>query len=399
MKQDQLIDALKVRGLPLPKTGTGRNGAILSRDLVETLGDYEQDLLWLSDRDEQHMRLRRSIEPMKAYQFTRLNTTEQRRLWAQRAVDGECVAERKVDGWRMLITCVPLIEGGCSLRFWGGNVSDVNFLPKNYSNHVAVKGKVELIPPFPLIIDTECVCHTQPVQDNGLPATNTREAVQAILGSSAERAYALQKEHTLEFVVHDVIEPNREQPYSSRMAVRELVTALLPSQFSEVETNLTTGETVGAFTERMWAGGEEGAVVKFKDIPYKSGARNREYAIKIKRTAQQAVGQDIDAYLHSTYSTPEWREAGLIGGVNLAVWLHDRGDFSEHIIASISSMPTTLRHQLTNGFGQFKGKVVVVNGQELSSRNTRLMHATTDWQFREDKTYHDCDLFLPEEEF
>ena len=417
MKTAQLLNELKIRGLRLPEQGSGPLGKITNDDLIKALGDYEIEISSYSYNYREHLKLRRAFTPMKAYRLTNLSKAQQRELWKSTQY-----CEKKENGWRVMVTCIK--DKG--VQFWGGNISTVNFLPVNYSNKIFLNPYIKIADfnaySGAFIIDCECICRTFPEQANGYPATDTREAVAAILGSDVERAIKLQVEenHVLEFIVHDLIDAERpDDVLSGRLLDRRSLITQLGSpqfkevksnrhpvqtieeftqsqwaQFKEIKSNRHPVQTVEEFTQSQWAQGNEGTVVKF-DMPYAPGKRLRTHAVKIKRTAQQDVGKDIDAFLMSTYATPEWAQHGMIGGVNLGVWY--RGE--KRIIASISSMSIPLREKFTTSFSEYENKVVTVNGQELSSRNLRLMHATTDWVFRDDKSYVDCDLEIPEEKF
>ena len=70
--------------------------------------------------------------------------------------------------------------------------------------------------------------------------------------------------------------------------------------------------------------------------------------------------------------------------------------------ASVSSMPLKLREEMTK-IGddgkpclkdEYYNRVLVINGQDLSPKSMRFMHATANWErgFRDDKSWMDCEM-------
>ena len=164
-----------------------------------------------------------------------------------------------------------------------------------------------------------------------------------------------------------------------------------------------------ALLRTFWNRGGEGAVLKHAKGAYIPGGRKKDIAIKIKRTMSGDIGDDLDAFISGYVNTIEWNKKGLIGGVELSVYLNG----NEHVVATVSSMPDEVREQLTDHHwydptgeyesdrkprlaSQFYGKVLTIDGQELSARNKRLMHAKADWArgFRQDKDATQCVLSM-----
>ena len=90
----------------------------------------------------------------------------------------------------------------------------------------------------------------------------------------------------------------------------------------------------------------------------------------------------------------------LIGGIKVSVFIKEEdGSETEHWIGTISGITDSLRRKMTilDEEGnptlnpEYYGKVLAVNGQDISSKNLRMSHCrAVDWNFRIDKSPNDC---------
>jgi len=401
----KIIEASKIK---LPQTGTGRNHQIVARDLEACIGDHflKRDYIKGSDHYK-HMIMRRAWTPMKAYRFNLLQPTQQEEVLKD---NNEWIAEHKLNGWKMLITFIP----HTTPRFWGGNLSTVNFLPTDYTKHIILKSNE---PPYtknypatsnrfidllkrPCILDCEVIVKDDN-QELGDHASLIR--IQEILGSNADRARRMQKESTLLFKVVDQIDPARiTAPYFQRkISALDSVSSLrLPTESAlwQFEYVSIRAEDKKAYAHKIWKEGGEGIILKHKLAMYTPGSRLRTHQIKVKRSHSDMVGDDIDAFITRVFDTPEWSKLGLIGGVELSLYLKTGGDLDEHVIAKVTSIPDHIRKSLTDDPDKWLNKVVVCDGQDLSSRNKRLLHAKVSWSrgVRKDKNPNDCIMELGE---
>jgi len=160
-----------------------------------------------------------------------------------------------------------------------------------------------------------------------------------------------------------------------------------------------------AFYNKYVADGGEGVVLKNMMMPYiLTDSRRRNTQVKLKRNMGEQLGQDIDAFITGFVKATEGRGwEDMIGAIELSVFLRDEdGNEAEHLLARIPAMSLELRREMSetgpNGKPQLKeeyyGRVVSINGQDISSRSKRFAHAIADWNkgFRNDKTRHDCVL-------
>lgn len=412
MKINDLIDYMQNLKVKLPPTSTGSNGRILARDLEFALGNHFKETKYEDNPMKQkHLAMRRSLIPMKAFRYDKLKTFEQTEVFED---EENWFAEEKYNGWRIMITYIP----GDGFCFWGGNVSDVDFLPNDYTNHVSLGGLHPRANEFkslfgaPFILDTEALCHHSVEMKDGLFSNNTLDAVGAILGSSPTRACHMQTTATLEFMCFDCLlldefgNPETKQPLHARkFTLSALMSRLIkcaPGNFHFVPSVYKNKKRL---LNDIWKCGNEGIILKDKHQPYVSGGRSRNTAIKVKRTMSGEIGDDLDCFISGWQPTKEWDKKNLIGALELSVWLREGdevGDFKEHHIATVSAMPDSVREVLTTSLNngsyflnkKYIGKVVVVDGQELSNKNRKLMHAKIDWDrgFRVDKLASDCVL-------
>ena len=398
LKINTLISIMEANNIRLPLTGTGRGGAIVARDLEHAVGNYYLRSVHRTETELSHYALRRAWTPMKAYRFNSLNKTLQASIFED---DNDWYAERKLNGWRMMITFIP----GTTPMFWGGNLSTVTCLPVDYTKHIMLSNLDGLFPATstrfddlcstPHILDCEVLVE-EDEQELSEHASLIR--IQEILGSSPERARIMQNDSKLNFHVFDVIQPDKpKQRYIDRKNDLSLtVLANLHyndlSQFSMVPHYVCNKKRL---VNKIWKEGGEGIILKKGGAAYLPGSRLRTHQIKVKRVHSDMVGDDIDAFVSKIYNTPEWSKVCRIGGVELSVYLNDG---TEHVIAKVTSIPDDIRAAITDEPDEWLNQVLVVDGQDLSSRNRRLLHAKVDWKrgIRKDKNPFDCVMHLDE---
>ena len=407
---DDIILVMKRLGLALPQEGTGRNGAILKDDLINTVGEhYAQAKYGYGTVERRHLAMRLACKPMKAYRYNKLKQSVKDEVWKD---SNKWIAEEKYNGWRIQLTYIP----GHGFMVWGGNVSDVDFLPVDYTDKVRFKGLAPNgiafrdICDVPFMLDSECLCYTDVEKLDGMMSIGTLDAVGAILGCDKDRAIRLQKEHELKFKLFDLVLfvqrhsltiPLFKMELETRQkALDDLITDCFDVDalmcFSIAHRHYRDKKS---FCNELWREGGEGVVLKNLEAHYSPGSRRADTAIKVKRSMSGEIGDDIDAYISGFVVTSEWELQNLIGGIRLSVKLSTDVELE---IATVSSMPLDIRKELTvidaNGCPvlntAYYNKVLVVDGQELSGKNKRLMHARVDWirGFRLDKSKEDCRL-------
>lgn len=412
MKIAKLVDKIKENGLRIPENGSGRNGKVLARDLEATLGDCFAKLKYGSDPIAmQHLNMRRAMAPMKAYRYTDLREGYKKLIFED---NNGWVLEEKYNGWRMIITFVK----GHGFMVWGGNISDVDFLPVDYTEHVLFNSvpAYKVVPidvDYDFALDTEAIPTGNVQMENGLYSSGSLDTLKAILGCLPETSIEMQRTQAkLEFYCFDLVifysetKPNFSASNDVRVSALDITLRKLHSNSVVFDC---FNKAVRVFKDKkerlkgIWQRMGEGAILKHKDSTYVPGGRLRTHAIKVKRSMSGEIGDDIDAFITGWVSTPEWEKKGLIGGLKLGVFIEEGGERKLHHIATVSSMPDDMRELLSmNPHGiaclkeEYMYKVLVVDGQELSSRTNRLMHAEVDWPrgFRQSKRAEDCTFNL-----
>lgn len=329
------------------------------------------------------------------------------------------VAEEKWDGCRLWMTYHPK-EG---LGFFGRNVSVEDYLPVDYTSKVLlIVGGVVRKPsdfinafPTPFILDTEVLCDETNLDTSlfstGAGTTTGTElnAVTALLSINAEASHKLQiGGATLRFKALDL-------PFDEFWRVGAALRARMPLREARVEavrhmipiTSSTAVSVVSGGGQKLFddvvAAGGEGIVYKNLSETYIiTDSRPRTTQVKRKITVGEESGSDIDAFITGFVPSDQdkgWKD--YIGAFKLSVNLRSEdGTSVEHYLASVGSMPMTVRQEASHKDAEgkislnpdFLGRVLVINGQDLSPKAHRFMHATIDWKrgFRKDKSPELC---------
>ena len=414
-----LVDECKVRGIELlfpPKT-YGKRG------LIQLLAEYSIQKLGGRDKLSWGMRQRLKIEsPMLCFAFKNLKPKEREDCM----VSGDWIAERKLDGCRMIMTYHP-DEG---FVFFSRNISVENFLPVDYSDKILVQrvgqglnqgSRYKKTLSLPFVLDTEVLCDAENIDTTiyrGKQGTVTGTALNAatsILSIEIIDSHRIQREQApLRIVVFDILQAGEgdlmDGPLVGRLIARyRIVRAMQQMGFQITEVD-SVDDDRQEFYDHIVAEGGEGIVLKNLNSPYiATTSRRRTGFVKRKRSMEEAAGGDIDAFITGFVpSNPKKSWAHLIGALEMSVQLlgppNESGDrtIEERVIASVASMPLKLREEMTtvgtDGIPRLKQeyfcKVLVINGQDMSPKSKRFMHATIDWKrgFREDKSHLDCEM-------
>lgn len=422
---DKMLKDIQRRGLRLPEWGSGKNGKILNSDLERVLANSYFNELYVDSEGfpTSDWGLRRRLdldEVMLAYRYSDLDSAMQQHVMQD---NNEWVAEEKYNGCRMVITYHP-DEG---FRAYGRNRSKLTYLPIDYSKKILVNGKrlceVEYRSKAAVILDCELLTSGfVETKDGNFTRNQLNAAVAALQLNEAESHLAQNTTAHLYCKVFDCLKIDgiSGQPeYAHTFAVRSAnATAFVTSFASSGHTSRYAGffqrseqALVGkqAFLNGLLAEGKEGLILKNVLAPYVrgiNGFRDRTACIKVKRTMQGTLGDEIDAYVIGYTNGTEWDKKGLIAGLKLAVLLRgEDGELQEHWIATVSGIPDEMRSQISDdSIGpnmeleephlkrEFYGKVLTIDGMDISARNRRISHAKVDWErgFRTDKDASQC---------
>jgi len=417
MKISKLQEELRNRGIDPDTVEMLHNGKkITSKDLVRRIQEYEIEKLGGFNALSWGMQQRLKIDsPMLCADYKDLKPKEQ----VESMFTYQWVAERKLNGVRMIMIYHPK-EG---FQFFSRNLSVTNFLPIEYTDTILLscEGKLQEATYFKgflktkFVVDTEACCKetvidTTRYRKSGGTVTNSElNASTTILSIEPEISHKIQREQcALTLVIFDCllwddINAAKEQ-LIVRMGMREDIVRGLINDGIIVEEVESESKELQKFYDSIVASGGEGIVLKNIMMPYcTTGKRDKAGFVKRKRTVSEAYGEDIDAFLTgASASNKDNKFAHLIGAVDMSIMLQKKdGSEEEVILASVGAMPLKMREELTitvNGKPalnpDYLGKVLTIDGQDLSPKARRFRHARADWDrgFRNDKTYLDCEI-------
>lgn len=413
-KISELRDECASRGIELPE------GKVSSKVMVKLLAEYsiEQRGGWdnLSWGLQQRLKL---DDLMLCYSYKHMKPEEQRECMES----DDWIAERKLNGCRMLITYHP-DEG---FGFFSRNISVTDFLPIDYTDkillaHSGPPGSLYSASSFAgvfeksFVLDAEALCDKADIDTKlyrgklGTVTGSKLNAVITILAIETDISHRIQREQApLRPVVFDALQNGSDLLHGESLRVRLVHRCELLNILQERGIEITSVDLCRhrkqEFYDQILAEGDEGVVLKNLDSPYiRTSSRSKKGFVKRKRSMEEAGGKDIDAYITGFVpSSPKRAWAHLIGGLEMSTMLIDEhGNEHEAVIAVVSAMKLKMREEMTvyDADGNptlnldFLKKVLVVNGQDVSPKSKRFMHATGDWDrgFRDDKHWTECQM-------
>lgn len=423
MKTAQLLAIMELNGIKPPEHGSGRNGRIVNADLEDAIAHYWCSQMAQTSTSSWGMAQRLKLRSvMLAAQYADCPEDQQAVLFED---DNEWAMEEKYNGVRITLFGHP--EYGFSA--FSRNRGERDFLPLEYTNKILVKVNGKLRPLNALqnevphnfvtsprfMVDCELV-----TAENGTEARFVElpdgsfakglPAVVSVLQSTVSVARTAQRTTCpLQLVAFDCLQItprggfNFDVPYRARRKALESLAKELP--FLELSTQTVNGKR--RVYETYIRQGKEGVVFKNVCAPYVpgiNGRRDRNACVKLKRMLSDGRAVDIDTFVISETPTPEWTRQGLVGALELGVFIRREGKNGEyttlkpHHIATVSAMPLEVRRMISGPGGYLKpeyvNRVLVVDGQDISARNRRISHARVDWGigFRTDKDMFECVL-------
>lgn len=401
MTTKQLVEKLEALGLKLPVFGSGRNGKILNDDLEDVIAKH-----FAKDLKKWGQKARLELgHVMLAARYDDCNEHQQDTMFRD---NSGWVLEEKYDGVRITVFGHPT-EGYSA--FSRGR-SKATCLPIEYTQNILVqhgRGTCALGDTAPrhsrFMLDCELVTAGCVELPDGSYATGLNAVVAVLSQSDPAAAHRLQRTTCpLEFKAFDYLPANSkgalllDEKYEDRC--EELQGLCKEHPF--MNAGRLHSRDKAQIYDQYLASGKEGVVFKHANgvyVPARHNKRDRDTCVKCKRTMRNSKTSDIDVWIAEGYSTPEWSKLNLVGGLHLHVTLLDEdGECKEHHIASVTSMPDEIRTALSLKDGTLNpecvGRVVTIDGQDVSARNRRITHARVDWKrgFRTDKNIADCTL-------
>lgn len=306
-------------------------------------------------------------------------------------------------------------------HFYSRNLSEVDLLPIDYADKI-------LIPPLnesiinnmqSFVLDTEILPVNGEVTDERVRAANQLNVVSSILQYLPEESRFIQQTNPLKNVAFDCLmyggqylfdKPLRER----QVYLHKLVKLLQLSGFRvELVPSKPDTMTKEEFYYSIIDANGEGCIAKNLNDTYDILGRRDGRWVKLKRSVQETLirqGHDsIDAFVSGfTLGTIGTKNEGKVGSLIFSVYLtddnnqllyHDDGNPVIHEIAQISGITDELRDMLTwhdeNGDvmlnPRFLNQVASINGQDVSSRELRLMHPVF-LEWRLDRSFDTCKI-------
>jgi len=279
-----------------------------------------------------------------------VQNAEARASVAEATAGHDSVMEPKYDGWR---TVWKTDEDG-KARFWTRQGQELT------GRMPAVEAEISRVFPPGSCIDGEVVSFETTAAGLSVPKRNT---VQSVLGSGVAKAALASG--CLTFVVFDLVAHGgldaRSLPFHKR---RELLEVLFTKNTFEGCVRLTPQmDPTEANYESLVESGYEGAMVKWLDAPYKSGARGSGWW-KMKATTTEDV-------IVTGYKAGENGFAGLIGAITFGQY--DENGLLVHR-GRCSGMDFDLRVKISKNPDAYLNKVFELNHLGLQAPSKEYPH-------------------------
>lgn len=340
--------------------------------------------------------------PMLALLFKHCDEEQQKEIWDDNNKDW--IFEEKIDGNRQIITFDSKRK---QFHFYSRNLSVVDLLPIDYAEKI-------LLPPLNMdiidklqdfVLDCEVVPVNGEVTDDRVSAELQLNVVSSILQYLPEESKYIQETNPLKSIAFDCLSYNGEDLFDKPLRERKeylhkLVTILQLAGMRVEEVNAKPDTmTKQEFYDQIIDNRGEGVVAKNLNDTYDIQGKRDNRWIKLKRTAKDTMSRmvgkedNIDAFLSGfTLGTPGTKNENKVGALIFSVYLtddnnellyNDDGTPMIHEIAQISGISDELRDMLTQYDSEgnvvlnprFYNQVAEVNGQDISSRDYKLMHA------------------------
>lgn len=355
--------------------------------------------------------------PMLALLLKHAKEDTQKALWDDNNKDW--IFEEKIDGNRQIIT---YDSDRKQFHFYSRNLSITDMLPIDYADKI-------VIPPLNMnimnnlqsfVLDCEVVPVNGSVTDERVYASSQLNVVSSILQYLPEESHKIQETNPLKSVAFDCLSFDGQdlfdRPLRERKEYLEKIVKLLQLAGFRIELVNSKPEnmTKEDFYYSIVDNGGEGVIAKNLNDTYDILEKRDERWIKLKRSVQETMqrisGNDsFDCFLTGfTLGNKGTKNENKVGALIFSVYLTDDnnelllnedGSPVIHEIAQISGISDELRDMLTfydednNVYmnPRFYNQVASINGQDISSRELKLMHATFQC-WRPDRSFDTCKI-------
>lgn len=304
-------------------------------------------------------------------------------------------------------------------HFYSRNLSEVDLLPIDYADKIVIPPLNESIinNMQSFVLDTEILPVNGEVTDERVRAANQLNVVSSILQYLPDESHYIQQTNPLKNIAFDCLMYDGQYLFDKPLKERQdylhkLVKLLQLAGFRiELVPQKPDSMSKAEFYYSIIDNGGEGVVAKDINATYDILGKRDGRWVKLKRSVQETMiraGQDtFDAFVSGfTLGNPGTKNENKIGAIIFSVYLtdddgnmlyHENGDPMIHEIAQIAGIPDELRDMLTWYDDQgnvmmnprFMNQVAELNGQDISSRDMKIMHATIS-QWRLDRSFNTC---------
>lgn len=369
-------------------------------------------------------------DPMLALQIKHLD--EKTQIEIKR--DGsDWIYEQKIDGCR--ITFHWNKDWGYELYSRNESVKDL--LPIAYGDNLLIFNPdfmniLEQSEVHDFIIDCELVPINKEVdksvKDYDVITDTQQNLTTSVLSLDMEKSLAVQEKNPMKLVAFDIIRLNGEWLVDKTLRVRKEIlqrvydNVLKPAFMNQIELVPNSGTmSKEDYYNQIIANGDEGVVAKDLNSTYDLKGKRAGAWVKIKRSVSQSMlaehhGDYIDAFIIGHHlGTPGTMNEKLVASLDFGIYLLDDAgnvilDSNNnpviHHIATVGGLKDELKNALTvpekvSGDGnvlekahlnpKFMGYVAEIDGQDISSKEMRLMHPVlVSW--RPDKSAERCKI-------
>lgn len=398
------IDYLKTLCDDLRLEVTAGNGKkIMKDDYVKVLRKYFlKEMYGSEDNVPWSLRFMLSIEcPQLCRRIQTLKEQDQEKLWSS----NDWIAEEKIDGCRCLIVWDADEK---KFHFFSRNNSDQNYLPQDYSDTIYVTSEnFDCKDSF--VLDAEVISTNSSVETN-IQCLTQLQSTAALLALNPEDSIAIQKNYPLKFIVFDCLFHGRyliDEPWVERHNHTANLVGLLKQHGFNCELNRVVENTEfnqnakREFFEEIIYNNGEGLVLKNRNAKYHACSSRTIDCVKVKRSTSDTMTKDIDAFITDyVIGKDDTRNENMVVGFVFSLYIRkEDGTVVLHNIATCSNVSDFIKDDATvideNGIvtmnNSYYGKVATLQGQNISARNLRLMHAVIDC-WRPDKSADGCEI-------
>lgn len=378
----------------------GRSSSDLKQEIIDMGGDptgmsvkqMQEELFKLHwEKDHPGEPIPDQYDPMLAHEIKSKDPDEIRNKYTS----DKYIAQQKYDGLRSITSIHP--DGSYSINTRGRSVKNFAF-PDHSGKILGFEGMKS---PFKgkVVLDGEMLAPSNQITSHtGVTSASSLQAINSIMHSKKDDSLELQRKYgSVHIVYYDILYYDGEDVQSMPYDEREQLVVACVKALQEANGNklpIEAAPTVRDFDD-IWElfqehikRGDEGIMVKRKDMKYQQGYRSHDM-LKLKGKTT------IDAFITGWVPSTEGKSnENYIGGFQFSANV----DGKPRVIASVSNISDAIRKDATvyddNGKPtlnpDYLNRCAALTGQEFGKNN--LLGSARIQEWREDKTPEECNL-------